>query len=233
MNRFVSAVRLNLLLQLRYGFYYAAAFVVVLWVGLLIPLPGAAMAVATPLVVFVELAVIGYYFIAGQVLFEKGERTLYALVSTPLRFSEYLASKLATLTLLAVTASLVVVVAGYGADFDALLLVAGVSLVSLISLLAGFISVMPFDSITRYLIPSQLPLFVMSLPLLPFLGVWQSPVFYLIPTHGALVLLGGAFGTTTLTNGQILYAILYGLICICVLYLAARATFDRYVVRGR
>lgn len=232
MSRFSSALRLNLRLQLRYGFYYAAVFVVVLWVGLLIPLPDPILVVATPLVVFAELAVIGYYFIAGMVLFEKNERTLSALVSTPLRFSEYLGSKLATFTLLATAASLVVVLAGYGADFNVAFLIPGVVLTALISLLLGFISVLPFDSITRYLIPSQLPLMLMSLPLIPFLDIWQSPLFYLIPTHGALLLLGGAFGTTPAV-WQLLYAVFYGLLWVCALYLAAHTTFIRHVVRVR
>ncbi|CAN5687743.1 multidrug ABC transporter permease [soil metagenome] len=233
MSRFSSALRLNLLLQFRYGFYYAAAFVVVLWAAMLIPLPESALSFATPLVVFAELAVIGYYFVAGMVLFEKDERTLYALVSTPLRFSEYLGSKLATLTLMAVAASLIVVVAGHGSSFDVTLLILAVVLTSLISILAGFISVLPFDAISRYLVPSQLPLFVMALPLVPFLDIWQNPVFYLILTHGALILLSGAFGTTTPTTWQILYSILYGILSIGLLCLIARSTFDRYIVRGR
>lgn len=232
MSRFVSAVRLSLLLQLRYGFLYAAAFVGVLYVALLLPLPDSILELAGPLVVFAELAVVGYYFIAGMVLFEKSERTLYALVSTPLRFSEYLGSRLATLTLLALALSLVAVIVVYGFSFNAAFLLAGVALVSIISLLAGFISVLPFDSITRYLIPSQVPMFVMSLPLVPFLGIWQSPVFYLLPTHGALILLGAAFGEAT-SLWQLLYAVLYGMLWSWFLYLAARLLFYRYVVRGR
>ncbi|CAN5159458.1 multidrug ABC transporter permease [soil metagenome] len=232
MSRFVSAVRLSLLLQLRYGFLYAAAFVGVLYVALLLPLPDSILELAGPLVVFAELAVVGYYFIAGMVLFEKSERTLYALVSTPLRFSEYLGSRLATLTLLALALSLVAVIVVYGFSFNAAFLLAGVALVSIISLLAGFISVLPFDSITRYLIPSQIPMFVMALPLVPFLGIWQSPVFYLLPTHGALILLGAAFGEAT-PLWQLLYAVLYGMLWIWFLYLAARLLFYRYVVRGR
>lgn len=232
MSRFFSALRLSLLLQLRYGFLYAAAFVGALYVALLLPLPGSVLEVAGPLVVFSELAVVGYYFIAGMVLFEKSERTLYALVSTPLRFSEYLGSRLATLTLLASALSLAVVTAVYGTEFNAALLLAGVALLSLISLLAGFISVLPFDSITRYLIPSQIPMFVMALPLVSFLGIWQSPVFYLIPTHGALILLDAAF-EAAIPLWQLLYAVLYGLLWIFILYLLARLLFSRYVVRGR
>ncbi len=231
MSRLTSTLGLDLLLQLRYGFYYAAAFVTPFWIAMLLPLPDSALKIAVPLVVFAELAIIGYYFIAGMVLFEKGERTLYALVCTPLRFGEYLVSKLTTLTMMAVVSSLVVVVAGYGIGFELALFVPSVMFISLIALLVGFISVLPFDSITRYLLPSQPPLAVMSLPLIPFLDLWQSPAFYLIPTHGALLLLSGAFGTVSLAAWQILYAALYQFLWVCILIFGARLAFDRYVVR--
>ena len=185
-----------------------------------------------PLVIFGELAVIGYYFVAGMILFEKGERTLSAVVVSPLRFGEYLASKLATLTTMATAASLILVLVAYGTGFDVALLVSGVILTSLISVLAGFISVLPFDQITRYLIPSQLPLALMSAPLIPFLGIWQSPLFYLFPTHGPLILLGGAFGINSPTPAQLFYAISYSLLWVVILTFAARKMFERYVAGG-
>ncbi|CAN5624006.1 multidrug ABC transporter permease [soil metagenome] len=232
MSRLISTVRLDLRLQVRYGFYYAAAFVTLLWIALLYPLPPSVRQLATPLVVFAELAVIGYYFIAGMVLFEKGERTLSAIVTTPLRFEEYLGSKLATLTMMAIAASLILVLAAYGTGFDAALLVLGVILTSVISMLAGFISVLPFDQITRYLIPSQLPLTLISVPLIPFLDIWHNPIFYLFPTHGPLLLLGSAFDTNPLTTWQLLYAVIYGLLWVFVLAFVARKMFIRYVVSG-
>ena len=232
MIRLRRAARLDLRLQVRYGFYYAAAFVTLFWVAMLYPLPVSTMEFAMPLVIFGELAVIGYYFVAGMILFEKGERTLSAVVVSPLRFGEYLASKLATLTTMATVSSLILVLVAYGTGFDAALLISGVVLISLISVLAGFISVLPFDHVTRYLIPSQLPLALMSVPLIPFLGIWQSPLFYLFPTHGPLILLGGAFGKNPLNAGQLFYTISYPLLCTLILTFAARKTFERYVVGG-
>ena len=230
--RLRHAARLDLRLQARYGFYHAAALVTLLWISVLYPLPVSAMELATPLVIFCELAVIGYYFVAGMILFEKGERTLSAVVVSPLRFGEYLASKLATLTIMATVSSLILVLVAYGTGFDAALLVSGVVLTSLVSVLAGFISVLPFDQITRYLIPSQLPLALISAPLIPFLGIWQSPLFYLFPTHGPLLLLGGAFGISSPTPAQLFYAITYSPLCALILILAARRTFECYVVGG-
>lgn len=230
MKRFFSTMRLDALLQLRYGFYYAAAFVTLLWIALLHSLPGPALELAVPFVVFADLAVVGYVFIAGAVLFEKGEKTLFALVSTPLRLREYLASKLATLTALAVVMSLAVVVSTRGADFDTAPLVLGVIFTSLISLLLGFIVVSPFTSISAYLIPGQLPAMVLMAPLAYLFGLWESPVLYVIPTHGSLLLLGDAFGTLRLSTWQLSYAVLYQLLWIGGLVLLAYRAFDRYVV---
>ena len=50
--------------------------------------------VAEPYILLGDTCIIGFFFIAGTVFFEKQERTLSAIVSTPLRFSEYLAAKL-------------------------------------------------------------------------------------------------------------------------------------------
>jgi fluoroquinolone transport system permease protein len=230
MKRLIFTMRLDALLQLRYGFYYAAMFVTVLWIALLYSLPGEALEVAVPFVVFADLAVVGYVFIAAAVLFEKGEKTLFALVSTPLRFREYLASKLATLTALAVIMSLTVVATTHGVRFDAVPLILGVIFTSLISLLLGFIVVSPFTSISAYLIPGQLPAMVLVAPLANLFGFWESPVFYLIPTHGSLLLLGDAFGSVRLSTWKLSYAVLYQLLCVGGLALLARAAFDRYVV---
>jgi fluoroquinolone transport system permease protein len=203
MSRLGVALRLDLLLQFRYGFYYAAAFTTLVWISLLSALPESVLKLVVPFMIFADVAVVGYYFIAGMVLFEKGEATLFALVSTPLRFREYLVSKLATL---------------------------GAILTSLIALLLGFIFVSPFEAISSYVVPSAIPHLIMAVPLIHFFGVWESPVFYLFPTQGSLFLLGGAFGTVPLAAWQLLYAVLYQLLWVIGLYLLARRAFDGYIV---
>lgn len=232
MSRLVSTVRLDLLQQYRYGIYFAAGFVTLLWIALLYSLPEAVEEFAVTFIVFTDLSAVGYVFIAGMVLFEKGEKTLFALLVTPLRFREYLASKLATLTVLAVVMVLAVITGGYGFGFNPALLVLGVLFTSLISLLVGFIFVAPFDSISEYLIPGQLPTIVLVAPLVHFFGILPSPIFYLIPTQGSLLLLGGAFGITQPSAWQFAYAVLYQLFWVAGLALLARRVFDRYIAAG-
>ena len=229
MSRLSSAVRLDLLLQKRYGFFYAGAFVMVMWVALLSLVPDEFLEIAVPFVVFTDLAVVGFYFIAGMVLFEKGEATLSALVSTPLRFREYLASKLLTLAALALVISLVVALAGYGFGFNPVLFLLGVVFAAGISALAGFITVAPFGSVSSYLVPSSLVLVLLGLPVFHFLGLWQSPVVYMFPTQGALLLLGGAF-VPGLAAWQIAYTLVYGFLWIAGLAFLAHRAFERYIV---
>jgi fluoroquinolone transport system permease protein len=228
MNRMFSTTLLDLRLQQRYNFFYAAAFVTLVWIVVLRLFPAGMLDLVVPFIIFVDLGVIGFYFIAGMILFEKGEHTLEALVVTPLRFREYLSAKLATLTLLALVVSLVVVVSAYGFGFNLLLLLLGTALTSLIGLLVGFISVAPYRAISAYLLPSQLYFLPFNLPIIDYFGWWESPLFYLIPTQGSLLLLRGAF--EPIATWQIVYAIGYQALWIGLLVWVARRMFDRYIV---
>lgn len=227
MSRLIATLRLDVRLQHRYGFYYAAAFLTLVWVVLLRPFSRDVLDIAVPFVIFVDLGVVGFYFMAGTVLFEKEERTLSALVVSPLRFWEYLASKLATLTLLALVISLIVALASYGPRFNLLALATGIVLMSLLTLLVGFISVAPFDSISRYILPSQFYFLALYVPLIHFSGWWESPLFYLVPTQGTLLLLRGAF--QPIAAWQVLYAILYQAAWVGGLLLLAHRAFERHM----
>jgi fluoroquinolone transport system permease protein len=228
MSRLLPTLQMDLRLQQRYGFYYAGAFVALVWIVILRQLPAWTLPLAVPFLIFVDLGVVGFYFIAGTVLFEKAEATLFALVITPLCFWEYLAAKLATLTLLALVLTVVVVVPTYGVALNWFFLLLGVTLTSLLVLLVGFISVAPYTSISEYLLPSQLYFLVINLPLAFYFDWLTSPVFYLIPTQGSLLLLRAAFEPIEIW--QILYAIFYQLLWIGVLVWWARQAFDQHIV---
>ncbi len=228
MSRFMTALRLDVLTQQRYNLFYGAAFAALVWIVALRALPRDLLPVAVPLVVFFDLAVVGFYFLAAAVLFEKGEETLCALIVTPLRFSEYIAAKLVSLSMLAVLMSLVVIVTTYGFGFDWLLVLLGVALMSCISLLLGFISVAPFRSFTNFLIPSQLPAIILYIPLLDAFGVLHHPLFYLLPSYGPLLLIQGAFDH--IATWQIGYAVVAGTLWIVALAWLAQRMFDRYIV---
>jgi fluoroquinolone transport system permease protein len=117
-----------------------------------------------------------------------------------------------------------------GFAFDLAQMVVGVVLCTLVMLLVSFISSLPFASVTDWFLAATIPLAVLSLPILFYSGVWPSPVVYLIPSQGPLLLLGSAFYQVTLAPWQVLYAVLYPLVCVVGLCWAAKSAFGRYVI---
>ncbi|MEE6168346.1 MULTISPECIES: fluoroquinolone export ABC transporter permease subunit [unclassified Mycolicibacterium] len=230
MRRFRSAVRLELLLQIRQRFLHAAVFSGLIWLAVLLPMPAGLRPVAEPYVLLGDISIIGFFFVAGTVFFEKQERTLGAVISTPLRFSEYLSAKLFVLLSLSVFVAMTVTVCVHGPRALSVSLLAGVVLATLVMLLVGFTSSLPFASVSDWFLVATIPLAVMNLPVLLYSGVWPNPVLYLIPTQGPLMLFGSAFGQVDLAPWQIGYAVAYPVACIAGLAWVARVLFDRYVV---
>ncbi len=231
MTRLISALRLELTLQVRQRFLHAAVFSGLIWLAVLLPLSRGLRPVAEPYILLGDTCIIGFFFVAGAVFFEKQERTLGAVISTPLRFWEYLFAKLALLVLISLFVAMVVPMIAHGFGYRPIPLVVGVVLGTLLMLLVGFASSLPFASISDWFLAATIPLAAMTVPpVLHYSGVWPNPVLYLVPTLGPMQLLGVAFDQVTLTSWQVVYAVTYPAVCIVGLYWAAKAMFVRYVV---
>jgi len=230
MTRLASAVRLELILQARQRFLHAAIFSGLIWLAVLLPMPPGLRSVTEPYIMLGDTCIIGFFFIAGAVFFEKQERTLGAVISTPLRFWEYLAAKLTVLLSISLVVAMTVATVAHGLHYRLAPLVSGVLLGTLLMLLVGFTTSLPFGSISDWFLAATIPLAVMNLPVLHYSGVWPNPLLYLIPTHGPLMLLGSTFDQVTLTPWQLGYALGYPAGCVAALSWAAKAMFGRYVI---
>ncbi len=175
---------------------------------------------------------VAFFFVGGTVFFEKQERTIGAIVSTPLRFWEYLAAKLTVLLAISLFVAVVVATIVHGLGYHLLPLVAGIVLGTLLMLLVGFSSSLPFASVTDWFLAAVIPLAIMlAPPVVHYSGLWPNPVLYLIPTQGPLLLLGAAFDQVSLAPWQVGYAVVYPIVCAAGLCRAAKALFGRYVVQ--
>jgi fluoroquinolone transport system permease protein len=231
MTRLTSALRLELTLLVRQKFLHAAIFSGLIWLAVLLPMPERLRPVAEPYVLIGDIAIIGFFLIGGTVFFEKQERTLAALICTPLRFSEYLAAKLAVLVGISLAMAIAVVTIVHGAGYHLPLLVVGVVLGALLMLLTGFITSLPFSSVTDWFIATVIPLTLMLLPpVVHYSGLWPNPLLYLVPTQGPLMLLGAAFDQIDLAPWQLAYAVLYPLACVAGMWRLAQTMFIHYVI---
>ena len=230
MTRLTSTMRWDIQLQIRNGFYYAAAFVALFILILLSQLnvPQATLAMLFPLFIFQNILINNFYFIAGLVLLEKGEGTLEGLVVTPLRKSEYLTSKLLTLALLSLIETAVVVFVVYGFSVNILLLILGTVLLAIIYALIGFSFVIRYDSINTFLLPSVVLTMLFSFPFLQYLGIWDSPLLYLHPLQAPLVLLKAAF--QPVDAWEIVYGLIYSAVSIAIAYTWSQRAFYKFVI---
>ena len=105
---------------------------------------------------------------------------------------------------------------------------AGVALTAALYCLYGFLVVARYDSINEYLFPSMLYTSVLSLPLLDYFGVWETPLVYLHPVQAPLVLLEAAF--RPVAAWELVYGVLYGGLWVGVMGGLAVRAFGRFVV---
>ncbi len=230
--RLAATMKLDLRLQLRNHLYLFTAVTTLFVVAFLrLFIPREALGVFLPAILFFGLGGTTAMFVAAQILFEKGERTLEAMNVTPLRAREYLLSKLLTLTALATLEGLAIVILSYGFALNLIMLLLGMIILAAFYALVGFIAVVRYDSATRFLMivgPLLTPLFI---PALGLFGLWSSPILYLWPTQAPLLILEGAF--YGLPYWQLLYAVAYSALALLGLYLWAQRAFYAHVVRAR
>jgi fluoroquinolone transport system permease protein len=229
MKRLLSTIRWDLQLQFRNGFYYASAFVALVFIVILKQFPDVDLHPWWPAIIMLNLTVNSFYFMSGLVLLEKSEGTLEAQVVTPLRKSEYLISKVITLGILALVESLTIVVIVSGVHFNWLLLILGIFLLMAMYTLYGFVIVSRYDSINEFLLPSVIWTMAYSLPLLYYFDIWRSWILFLHPIQAPLLLMQAAF--QPIPTWQIVYGVLYAALWAGIAFYGSQRAFMRFVVR--
>jgi fluoroquinolone transport system permease protein len=227
MRRLRATLFWDIQLQLRNGFYGAAAFVLLSWAALLSLVPGDTMRWAMPPLLLGNLVLGSFYFVGGLVLLERAEGSLTARTVTPLRAGEYLAAKVASLALLYLVESTLLALLFVGPSFALAPFVAGVLLGGALLTLAGFSTVVRFVSINEYLMPSVLVTAVLTLPLIAYVGNWNAWPVYLHPFTPALLLLEAAFAPVA--PWQLVYGLAGGSLWLVPAAWLARRDFRRYV----
>ena len=138
-------------LQARYGIYAAYAFVVVLYVAILVGVGANMPDWVAAVVIFSDPAALGYFFLGGLMMLEKSERVRAALSVTPMSALAYVASKTVTLTLVALIACLLMGLAKHGgANLPLLLLVVVLTSVQYVGV--GVFVALHFHTVTGYII---------------------------------------------------------------------------------
>lgn len=223
MRAFVAALRWDVVLQARNGFYWASAFVVLVVGGLLLAVPEAARAngaIWVPAILAVNLQITTFFFMAGLMLLERDEGTLTALAVSPLTPAGYLATRTVTLTALAAVETIVLVLIAFDAGRSWLLVLSGTAALGVIYTGIGAVVATRYASINALLLPASLVVTLLLAPLLGHLGLAPRRLFLLHPIEPALTLIQAGYAPAT--SGELGFGAAGSLVWSAVAFLWAR-----------
>jgi fluoroquinolone transport system permease protein len=189
-----AAAALDLRLQWRHGFYAAYLFVVISYIVLLRALPPSARAVALPPVLLTEATVIGFFFAGVMLQFERGDGVLEALAVTPLEPRDWLVARTLTLSMLTGLACAAVGLGALPGEVRPVLLGVAGALTAAVFAPLGLAAAARLVTIERFVVGGGLASAALGLPVLPYLGIAQSPLWRALPTDAAVRLLAAGTG---------------------------------------
>lgn len=243
-KRLVSMIRWDVILQARYGIYYAAGFATLVDIVVatqLIPNLESRQQIV-PAMLMLSLVTTTYFFMVALMLFEKDENVLEGLVVTPMREVDYLLSKSTSLTLVTLLAALIVSgvvwwtlrdLAGFALQWHWLIL--GGLLLGMIGTFLGVWFGSRFDSFNTAMLPSSLIIVVLNLPLVHYFGLLRSPLSYLLPSMGPMTLFGAAFLGLgdTIPAWELAAALVSSVVWAVLGFVLASRAFESFVVRSK
>ena len=183
-----------------------------------------------PLLALSGVSLTTLFLVGVLLLLERGEGTLDVVMVSPLRPTEYLASKLLTVSALALVESALLVGIAYGLDLSYPWLALSVLLRAGLVAAIGVAVAVRYRSITDFLLPVVALTLALDLPVIWYLELWPSPIFYLWPTMPSLILAMAAF--RPVEPLQMVYACAYGVLVVGAAAVWASRAIDRFVVRG-
>lgn len=226
--RLTAAIAYDIKLQFRHGFYYAYLVISLFYMALLQLLPSSAREMANILLTFTDPSMLGFFFIGGLVLLEKGQDIHNTLFVTPYKPEEYIFSKTLSLTLLSALSSYMIHVSQFGFTTKPLLLMLGVVMTSIFFTLAGMGVAFRCRSLNGFFFLSTLVALVFVLPLSDYLQIWSTPLYHLLPTQASLLLLRSVF--EPIPPLQWIYAILLLAGWSGLAFLWARYSFRKFIM---
>lgn len=231
--RLAVAVGTDVRLQWRNRFYLVYLLISVGYIAGLLAAPREARPLALGLLLFSDPAVLGFFFIGALVFLERGDGTLAALAVTPLGTAEYVASKVLSLTVLALAACVGITAAVRGGEAHYGWLVVGVVLTSASFVLLGLVAATRTGTVNRYMLSAPLWTPPLLLPLAEPLGLVESKWLMALPTGAGLHLILGAVGAAPAEPATLTLASAVLVVWIAATYLWARCWFERYVLGRR
>lgn len=138
--------------QFKYGFYFIYAIMVLFYIVLMEFLPETWRSNATAIILFIDPAALGLFFIGGILLLEKNERVLDALFVSPLEIWEYVLAKAVSLGLISVLVGVVIAIVGLGNKVNFPVLILSLMIGSVLYTFVGMAAGVKAKTVNQYMI---------------------------------------------------------------------------------
>jgi fluoroquinolone transport system permease protein len=230
LERIGLALKADILFQWKQGFYVIYIVLSFVYLVLLSQLPQAWHAYTLPYIIYSDPSVLGMFFIGGIVLLEKQQGILQSIVVTPLRTGEYIASKILSLALISLMATLLISLSIYRGDVNYLYLILGTLLTSIFFTLVGFLIATKCNSVNAFIfkmIPWMILLVIPCLSLIEFPYNW---IFIVFPSVACLRLVLGAYNQIPHLEAWLL--IIYMIIINILMIKRVYKIFEERIVYG-
>lgn len=230
--RIITILKQDLRFQFRHRFYHAYLIISLIYIALLLNLPGDLRTFIAGIIIFSDPSMLGFLFISAIILLEKEDNILESLFVTPLKLDEYIAAKLISLGLISLMSSLFIVIVSIQSKVNYFLLISGIILAALTFTLFGIAITARIKTVNQFLIISTVFSIIIALPLLKYLGLADNWIFYLLPSQPVLLLIGGAL-KNEISNLNLFYSFTAAVIWGFIAYNWARKSFYQHIILKR
>jgi len=197
-RRAANCINADIKFQLKHGFYTVYIVLSIVYIIINSFISQEALKYVLPILIYMDPAGLGLFFIGGMILMEKEQGILSLVYITPLRVNEYIISKIVTLGLISALAGTAVSLASYRLHCNYFLLFSGILLVSVFFTLLGFLMVARVKTVNEYLvkmIPVMLTFIIPCLTMIPnnIIPAFVNTLSCAVPSAGGLKLIFSAY----------------------------------------
>jgi len=237
MGKFFSTFQKDVMVQVRNNIYGVTFIIALLFaVVFTFALNPNIISLAIPAAILFLVGGTTLAFIGGLILDEKDKGILLAMVLSPLSTKQYLWSKIASITFLAVL-EIGIMAGGPVAYFT---LAKGVALpnipifivaiiaINLLYSLLGVTITVRYRKMTEYMIPVVFCMIFFQIPILYYANIITSPLLLAIPSAAPVMLVHGAFNSLELW--QWIYSFGYTALILVVLSYTAIRAYKKYII---
>ena len=178
-------------LQWRQGFWLVYFVFTAIYVTVLLNIPEKNRMLVSLILILTDTTMLGVIFIGALVLLEKQQAVIQSLFVTPLEPSRYIWSKTISLSLIAISMSILVYLPVWQFSAYTLLLVACIAFTSGTFVLLGLGLAARIDTINQYFGLLMGVSMLLILPVLPYMLLEQHPAFLFLPYVASLDLMLG------------------------------------------